>query len=53
MDGNYSWADNYYSSFMIQVLQKLEPRFFEPGEYIFEEGEEVNEHIFVINRDTR
>ena len=38
---------------MIEFLKRLEPRIFGPGEYIFEEGEDVNEQIFVINRDIR
>lgn len=49
----FDWADKQYSSFMISFLQALEPRFFEPGEYIFEEGDQVDEHIFVISRDLR
>jgi len=31
----------------------LEPRFYEQADYIFEEGEEVDEQIFVISRDPR
>mgnify|MGYP000285164324 CR=1 FL=1 len=42
-----------YSEFMIKILQVLEPRFFEQAEYIYEEGEEVDEMIFVISRDPR
>mmetsp|Transcript_20462 Transcript_20462/g.27656 ORF Transcript_20462/g.27656 Transcript_20462/m.27656 type:complete len:167 (+) Transcript_20462:1513-2013(+) len=38
---------------MIKLLQALEPRAFSQGEYIFEEGDEVDEHIYVISRDTR
>ena len=39
----YEWPDTQYSQFMIQILQYLEPRFFEPKEFIFEEDDEVNE----------
>ena len=53
MTNYFSWHDSDYSSFMIEFLKRLEPRIFGPGEYIFEEGEDVNEQIFVINRDIR
>ena len=36
---------------MIQLLRSLEPRLFEAGEYIFEEGDEIDEHLYVIRRD--
>ena len=39
----YEWPDTQYSAFMISILQSLEPRFFEPKEFIFEEEDEVNE----------
>ena len=29
----------------------MEPRFYEAGDYIYEEGDEVDEQIYVINRD--
>lgn len=32
---------------MIKLLQNLEPRFYHPKEYILEQGEEVNEQIYV------
>jgi len=35
---------------MIKILQSLEPRFFEPKDFIFEELDEVNEQIYVISR---
>ena len=35
---------------MIKILQSLEPRFYEPKEFIFEEMDEVNEQIYVISR---
>lgn len=43
----YSWEDNQYQQFMIKLLQNLEPRFYQTKEYVFEQGEEVNEQIFV------
>jgi hypothetical protein len=49
----YDWADSLYSDFMIKLLQALEPRFYQAGDYIYEEGDEVNEHIYVISRDPR
>jgi hypothetical protein len=39
----YGWDDTQYSTFMIAMLQSLEPRFYSAQEYIFEEGDEVNE----------
>lgn len=48
----YSWEDSQYSEFMISMLQKLEPRFYVAQEYIFEEDDEVNEQIFVVNQKT-
>ena len=47
----YDWNDKLYSDFMIQLLRSLEPRLFEAGEYIFEEGDEIDEHLYVIRRD--
>ena len=49
----YDWADQQYSDFMIKLLQALEPRAYTQGEYIFEEGDEIDEQIYVISRDTR
>jgi len=43
----YTWEDTRYQSFMISLLQNLEPRFCLPGDYIFTEFEEVNEQIYV------
>lgn len=45
----YSWEDTQYQQFMIKTLQRLEPRFFQPKEFILEEGEEVNEQIYVTS----
>jgi hypothetical protein len=39
----YTWEDTQYQSFMVKILQKLEPRFYQAKEFILEEGEEVNE----------
>lgn len=39
----YGWEDTQYSTFMIAMLQSLEPRFYSKGEYIFEEQDEVVE----------
>jgi len=33
---------------MIKILQALEPRFYHAKDFIFEEGEEVNEQIYVM-----
>jgi hypothetical protein len=35
---------------MIALLQALEPRFYDVGEMIFEENDEVNEQIYVISK---
>ena len=43
MKVNFQWADTQYSDFMTHYLRALEPRLYEAGEYIFEEGEEVDE----------
>ena len=49
----YEWADMQYAQFMIRILQGLEPRIYDSGEYIYEEGDEVDEHVYVISRDPR
>ena len=36
---------------MLRLLSSLEPRQYEPQEYIFEQGEDVDEQVFVIRRD--
>ena len=38
---------------MIRFLGALEPRLYDAGEYIFEAGEEVDEQLFVVNRDPK
>ena len=50
-DNLFTWCDYQYAAFMTKILKALEPRFYKSGEYIFSEGEDVDEHIFVINRD--
>ena len=47
----FDWNDTRYTEFMVKFLSKLEPRFYNTADYIFEEGDEVDEHIFVIRRD--
>jgi len=49
----FDWQDLCYSGFMIRILGSLEPRFYHAGEYILEEEEEVDEHLYIINRDAR
>ena len=39
----FTWDDQQYSSFMIRICQSLEPRYYEQKEYIFQEGEDVDE----------
>lgn len=43
----YTWSDNQYQNFMIDILRKLEPRKFAEREYINYELDEVNEIIFI------
>ena len=38
---------------MLRLLSSLEPRYYEPQEYIIEQGEDVDEQVFVISRDAR
>ena len=45
----YTWDDTQYQSFMVKILQKLEPRFYQAKEFILEEREEVNEQIYVTS----
>lgn len=49
----FEWDDKVYSDFMINVLQCLEPRYYEQTAYIFMEGEEVDEMIYVMQQDAR
>mmetsp|Transcript_35740 Transcript_35740/g.26547 ORF Transcript_35740/g.26547 Transcript_35740/m.26547 type:complete len:97 (-) Transcript_35740:490-780(-) len=45
----YSWEDDKFQSFMIKVLQSLEPRFVTNKEYIYRENEDVEEIFFVMS----
>ena len=38
---------------MIKILRSLKPRFYNPGDYIIEQDDAVDEHIFVISCDPR
>ncbi|TNV72556.1 hypothetical protein FGO68_gene14318 [Halteria grandinella] len=44
----YTWGDKVYSSFMIKLLQHLEPRQFKKKDVIFRDLEEVDEILFVV-----
>lgn len=43
----FGWSDSHWSSFMVSLMQLLEPRLFQMNEIIFHDMEEVNEIIFV------
>ena len=43
----YNWSDQIYRDFMMQILQKLEPRLMGKNQMIFEELDDINEIIFV------
>ena len=43
----YSWSDQPYREFMMEVLRNLEPRLEVMGTIIFEELDDINEVIFV------
>ena len=43
----YTWKDNTYCSFMIKILQRLEPRLYEKDDIILKDQDEVEEIIFV------
>ena len=43
----YTWQDQIYRDFMMQILQKLEPRYMSKNQMIFEELDDINEIIFV------
>ena len=43
----YSWDDEVFRDFMIELLHKLQPRFEREGEILFQELEEINEIFFV------
>ena len=44
----YVWEDPPYRSFMMAILQNLEPRKEEPNSFLFEELDEFNEIIFFM-----
>lgn len=45
----YTWADSQYASFMMKVMQNLEPRKFYKDELILFDLEEVDEVLFVCS----
>jgi CRP-like cAMP-binding protein len=45
----YSWEEDQFLSFMIKILQNLEPRLVYAKEYIYKENEEVEEIYFVMS----
>ncbi len=45
----YSWDDSQWSSYMMSIMQNLEPRQFASGETIYDDMEEVEEIIFVVS----
>jgi hypothetical protein len=59
----YTWDDQCYRGFMMNLLQNLEPRREQPGTVIYRTLEEVDEIFFIeeggvdigfeINRDTK
>lgn len=49
----FDWQDLQYADFMVKLLDTLEPRLYDAQETIFEAGEEVDEQIFVMNKDPK
>jgi len=43
----YTWEDQVYREFMLQILMNLEPRHELAGATLFEELEEINEVLFI------
>lgn len=43
----FDWNEPIYANFMIDLLQKMETRYFEAFEVIYKELEECNDIIFV------
>jgi hypothetical protein len=43
----YEWKDPYWSTFMVALMQRLEPRRVNAGEIIYHDSEEVHEFLFV------
>lgn len=46
---NYSWNDSQYSSFMVAVMQSLEPRKFHKNDLILLDLDEVDEVLFICS----
>lgn len=46
---NYSWNDSQYSSFMVAIMQSLEPRKFHKNDLILLDLDEVDEVLFVCS----
>lgn len=47
MHSRYTWFDDSYRFFMLEILKNLEPRFEEKDTILIEELDEVNEIIFL------
>lgn len=47
MSKYYGWQDTHWSSWMVQMMQYMEPRKYMPGEIIYHDMEEVDEILFV------
>lgn len=45
------WTDPHWSSFMVALMQRLEPRKYLAGDVIYMDMEEVNEVLFVQTGD--
>lgn len=45
----YSWDDSQWSSYMMIMMQNLEPRQFAAGDTIYDDMEDVEEIIFVVS----
>jgi Ion channel len=43
----YGFGDSAWSAFMVAMMQNLEPRYFSPGDVIYNDMEEVEEIVFV------
>ena len=44
-----TWEEDKFREFIVAILSCLEPKFYRTRDAIFDEGEEVNEAIFLIN----
>ena len=47
LHSRYTWFDDHYRFFMLEILKNLEPRFEEKDTILIEELDEVNEIIFL------